>query len=169
MNDATLAQGNGILTLILQKRTSDKKLQDIAKSGILADLLDSNIAEVDRLVVRDALNLKAFTTWITQITASPFEGIKLSLAVVPSAREIAIVMEIDGVQYVMLMVDKNHLVPETITTLRELRQVEGITGMAFSQEESVKQDKLVMCTDSNMTGIYVKMSDFPRVSDRFNQ
>lgn len=43
MSNATLAQGNQVLNLILQSRVSSSKLQDIMESGLLSDLLNSHI------------------------------------------------------------------------------------------------------------------------------
>jgi hypothetical protein len=58
MKDATLAQGNGVLTLILQKQTCAEQLQDLLTSGVLADVLDANVAVVNRIELRKVLGLK---------------------------------------------------------------------------------------------------------------
>ena len=57
MNDATLAQGTKVLDLILQKRTSVSELQKFINSGILADLLEANPDQIDRVELRQLLNL----------------------------------------------------------------------------------------------------------------
>jgi len=61
MNDATLAQGNQMLNLILQKKTPAKNLQQLLASGLQSMLLDacneSNIATVNPFVFREILGL----------------------------------------------------------------------------------------------------------------
>ena len=58
MKDTTLAQGNGILNLILQKAVPAEQLQSLIESGILSDILDANVAEIDRKKLRKFLGLK---------------------------------------------------------------------------------------------------------------
>ena len=58
--DATLAQGNQVINLILQKRVSDSQLQELFESGLLADLLGAYLEGVDRNAVRIALGYKAW-------------------------------------------------------------------------------------------------------------
>jgi hypothetical protein len=60
-NDATLAQGNQMTNLILQKKTPAKNLQQLLASGLQSMLLDacneSNIATVDPFAFRKVLGL----------------------------------------------------------------------------------------------------------------
>lgn len=48
MKKATLAQGNQVLSLILQKNLSSERLQRLLASGLLSDLLDVDPEEIDR-------------------------------------------------------------------------------------------------------------------------
>ena len=58
MKDATLKQGNQVLTLILQKDLPSEKLQALIESGLLSDLLDANIGTVDREKFQEVLGLR---------------------------------------------------------------------------------------------------------------
>ena len=58
MKNANLAQGNQVLNLILQKQTSVKQLQALIESGLLSDLLDANVEEVDRDKFREVIGFK---------------------------------------------------------------------------------------------------------------
>ena len=61
MKDATLAQGNQVLNLILQKRTPSKQLQKLLASGLLSDILDANLENgVNRNTFRSVIGLKPF-------------------------------------------------------------------------------------------------------------
>jgi hypothetical protein len=58
MKDTTLAQGNQIINLILQKKLPAEKLQKLFKSGLFSDLLDVEEPEViDRKAFRIILGL----------------------------------------------------------------------------------------------------------------
>ena len=48
MKEGTLAQANHFLTLINQKGVQAEQLQELYESGLLADLLDANVGEVNR-------------------------------------------------------------------------------------------------------------------------
>ncbi|MBI2024966.1 MAG: hypothetical protein HYT03_02695 [Candidatus Harrisonbacteria bacterium] len=61
MKDATLAQGNQVLNLILQKQTPAKQLQDLLESGLLSDLLCANLQGVNREEFRRVCGHKAVT------------------------------------------------------------------------------------------------------------
>lgn len=58
MTDATLAQGNGVLNLILQKKTPKEQLQELLESGILSDVLDADCFAIDRKKLTEVLGLK---------------------------------------------------------------------------------------------------------------
>ncbi len=58
MKDATLAQGNQVLNLILQKQTPAEQLQTLIQSGLLSDLLDANVEEVNRDKFREVIGLR---------------------------------------------------------------------------------------------------------------
>jgi hypothetical protein len=62
MNDATLAQGNQMMSLILQKKTPARNLQQLLASGLQSMLLDacneSNLATVNPFAFRKSLGLK---------------------------------------------------------------------------------------------------------------
>ncbi len=58
MKDATLAQGNQVLNLILQKQTPASQLQALIESGFLSDILDANVESVDRKKLRIAIGLE---------------------------------------------------------------------------------------------------------------
>ena len=58
MKDATLAQGNQVVNLILQKRVPAEKLQAIIESGLLSVLLDANIGKINRDEFRQICGLK---------------------------------------------------------------------------------------------------------------
>ncbi|GEM_PF-1661011 len=60
MKNVTLAQGNQVLNLILQKDVPREQLQELLASGLLADLLDANVQQVDRVKFREVLGLSAF-------------------------------------------------------------------------------------------------------------
>lgn len=57
MTNATLAQGNGVLNLILQKRTSDQSLQGIIESGVLADVFSADFESINRNALQSALGI----------------------------------------------------------------------------------------------------------------
>ena len=57
MKNITLAQGNQVLNLILQKDVPCEQLQELLASGLLSDLLDANIQQVDRKKFREVLGL----------------------------------------------------------------------------------------------------------------
>ncbi len=58
MKEATLGHGVKILQLIAQKGTPGDQVQNLVESGLFSDLLDANLASVDRDEVRQALGLK---------------------------------------------------------------------------------------------------------------
>lgn len=60
MKEATLAQGNQVLNLILQKKASSEKIQKLIASGLLSDLLDADLDRVERLGFRKILGLLSF-------------------------------------------------------------------------------------------------------------
>lgn len=62
MKDATLAQGNQVLSLILQKKKSAKKIQDLLASGLLSDLLDADPRLVKRREFQRFLSLPPLVT-----------------------------------------------------------------------------------------------------------
>ncbi len=58
MKDATLAQGNQVTNLILQKQTPSEQLQKLLESGLLSDLLDANLeGGIDRNAFRRLIGL----------------------------------------------------------------------------------------------------------------
>lgn len=57
MKKATLGNGVKILQLISQKETPGDQVQRVVESGLLSDILDANLASVDRDMVRQALGL----------------------------------------------------------------------------------------------------------------
>jgi hypothetical protein len=58
MKNATLEQGTKVLTLISQKETPCEQLQNLLASGLLTDLLDANVVEVNRDAFRKVIGLK---------------------------------------------------------------------------------------------------------------
>jgi len=60
MKNVTLKQGNQVLNLVLQKDVPREQLQELLASGLLADLLDANIQQVDRIKFREVLGLSIF-------------------------------------------------------------------------------------------------------------
>ena len=59
MKDATLAQGNQMLNLILQKQTPSEQLQRLMGSGLFSDLLEANLENgIDRNAFRVLIGLK---------------------------------------------------------------------------------------------------------------
>lgn len=48
MKDATLAQGNQVLNLILQKKVSSEVVQQLLESGLLSDLLETDLTKLER-------------------------------------------------------------------------------------------------------------------------
>lgn len=66
MKTATLAQSVQVLDLVRAKETSLEKLQTTLESGLLSDLLDADVAEVDRDKFRAFLGLSPvkFTTTV---------------------------------------------------------------------------------------------------------
>lgn len=65
MTDATFEQAKHLLTLVSQKGTPREQLQKLNTSGLLADLLDANIDEVDRDDFRELLGLTPLELRIT--------------------------------------------------------------------------------------------------------
>ncbi len=57
MKLATLPQGLKILEMVLEKRISPERLQNLLESGLLSDLLDGNVDGVDRDAFRHLLDL----------------------------------------------------------------------------------------------------------------
>lgn len=57
MKKPTLAQANQVLNLIAQKQMPAEQLQNLLESGLLSDLLDGNVGEVDREKFRRVLGL----------------------------------------------------------------------------------------------------------------
>lgn len=58
MKNATLAQGNQVINLILQKEMPASQLQALIESGLLSDILDANVEHVDREKFREVIGLK---------------------------------------------------------------------------------------------------------------
>ena len=54
----TLRQGNQVLNLILQQKTSREQLQKLLASGLLSDLLSGNLEGTDRNRFRKVLGLR---------------------------------------------------------------------------------------------------------------
>jgi hypothetical protein len=57
MNLTTLGQGAKVLELILQKEVPVEQMQELLKSGLLADLLDADVGNVNREDFRQLLGL----------------------------------------------------------------------------------------------------------------
>ncbi|OGY62464.1 MAG: hypothetical protein A2745_03270 [Candidatus Harrisonbacteria bacterium RIFCSPHIGHO2_01_FULL_44_13] len=70
MKDATLAQGNQVLNLILQKQVPAEHLQDLLESGLLSDLLCANLQEIKRDDFRRVCGLKLLMPTFT-LTIDP--------------------------------------------------------------------------------------------------
>lgn len=60
MKTATLAQGNQVMNLILQKQVPAQQLQQLLESGLISDLLDANVARVDRAEFRELIGLTPY-------------------------------------------------------------------------------------------------------------
>ena len=79
MKNVTLKQWNQVLNLILHKDVPLEQLQDLLESGLLSDLLDANIQQVDRSKFREVLGLSTFKHdkakdgWIL-LEDIPFDG-----------------------------------------------------------------------------------------------
>lgn len=58
MTNATFSQAAHILRIVEEKGTSKSQLQDIIGAGLLADLLDANLSEVNRDEFRRVIGLK---------------------------------------------------------------------------------------------------------------
>ncbi|MEE8131502.1 MAG: hypothetical protein V3T98_00400 [Candidatus Paceibacterota bacterium] len=68
MKDVTLAQGNQVLNLILQKKIPTEQLQKLLASGLVSDLLDANLENgVDRNVFRRLIGLMPLNTFIVTV------------------------------------------------------------------------------------------------------
>jgi hypothetical protein len=68
MKNATLAQGNQMLNLILQKQTSSEQLQELLKSGLFSDLLEANFENyIDRDAFRRLVGLKPINTFTINV------------------------------------------------------------------------------------------------------
>lgn len=80
MDKATLKQANQVLNLISQKDPPSDQLQALFASGLLSDLLDANVAEVDREKFRELLGLKLLLPLLTISVSDtsklqpPFDG-----------------------------------------------------------------------------------------------
>ncbi|MFC1633135.1 hypothetical protein ACFL1U_03300 [Patescibacteria group bacterium] len=92
MKKATLAQGNEIINLILQKEVSSAKVQSLLETGIFSDLLDvEDLRKVDRYALRQLLNKVAGTTQIVDgVTITSLETIILP------AQNVSLHERIDG-------------------------------------------------------------------------
>lgn len=80
MKKPTFAQANQVLNLIAQKQMPAEQLQKVFESGLLSDLLDGNIDEVDRMEFRRMMGLNPLTVkHIIDLDADPFvpEGWKV--------------------------------------------------------------------------------------------
>jgi len=79
MDKATLKQAYQALGLIAQKNPSAKQLQALYASGLLSDLLEADVAKVDRVAFRGVLKLNSFKYdkakdgW-TLLEDVPFDG-----------------------------------------------------------------------------------------------
>lgn len=58
---ATLAQGNAVLNLILQHKLTEKQFQDLWESGLLTDILKTDVKSVDRQRVKETLHLSGYS------------------------------------------------------------------------------------------------------------
>ncbi len=76
--DATLGQGIKMLTLIEQKETPCEQLQKLLASGLLADLLDADVDEINRNAFRQLIGLKPINAYTLTInySRSVEDGIK---------------------------------------------------------------------------------------------
>lgn len=68
MKNATLAQGNEVLNLILRKEVSSTKVQNLLETGILSDLLEAeDLRKVNRDVIRIAVGLHKLAPKIIEL------------------------------------------------------------------------------------------------------
>jgi hypothetical protein len=72
MSTATFGQANHILTLVNQKEVSKEKLTALVESGLLADLLDADPANINRGAYRKLLGLTP-----AELTANINRGLSL--------------------------------------------------------------------------------------------
>ena len=87
MKNVTLKQGNQVLNLILQKDIPCEQLQELLASGLLSDLLDANIQQIDRVKFRKVLDLSTFKHDKTKdgwelLEDVPFDGKQFTLKMV---------------------------------------------------------------------------------------
>ncbi len=81
MKDATLEQGTKVLTLISQQETPCEQLQKLLSSGLLADLLNANVAEINRDEFRRVIGLKPFYVF------TPPPGGRVHIVTVPVVQD----------------------------------------------------------------------------------
>ena len=79
---ATLKQANQFLNLISQKDKSSVELQALYASGLLSDLLDADVSQVDREKFRELLGIKSFLPLTIRVSDTsdvepPFRGWKI--------------------------------------------------------------------------------------------
>ncbi len=80
-----------------------------------------------------------------------------------------ICMKVGEECYIMLMV-KNALLAYSIAEqVKKEMHAELISGLAFDYHASMKQSLLVIFCDVKYVGLYVKVQDFPKVRDFFDQ
>ena len=94
MKEVTLAQGNQVLNLILQKKVPSQQLQRLLGSGLLSDLLDAHIDEVDELDrddFRHTLGLNPLSVW-RRYDDDSYDGISIGQRVrhLPTGEETTI-------------------------------------------------------------------------------
>jgi|GEM_PF-4666322 len=76
MKYATLAQGQKVLDLIVRKRVPCEQLTAILEGGLLSDLLDANVAEVDRAKLREILGLMQYHQVDVDYSVEPIDAIR---------------------------------------------------------------------------------------------
>jgi len=68
MKNATLAQGNQMLNLILQKQTPSEQLQRLMESGLFSDLLEATLEnDIDRNAFRSLIGLKPINAFAVTV------------------------------------------------------------------------------------------------------
>lgn len=80
-----------------------------------------------------------------------------------------VLMTVDDVQYIQLVIKRNPWAYSMVPQLEESFGTKAVTGMAFDYRASSEEGQLVTFNDPSVTGVYVRVEDFPKVEILFNK
>ncbi len=135
MKDATLAQGNQVISLIRQKKLSSDGLQKLIGSGLLSDIMDADTTSVNRRELQRFLSLSPLVK-LVEVTTVDNRIVRAMVDTRPflpfKARDLVLPDRVVGQKRSLLLLDitvEDFLPPEDEDIDRNIEDLEALREM----------------------------------------